>query len=75
MLLLHRKRGGYALSAYIKIVHDLMHAPVPLIFGQKPYAEHQVQYLVADISALARDTGFHPAVSFEEGIRRILSSS
>lgn len=52
-----------------------MHAPVPLIFGQKPYAEHQVQYLVADISALARDTGFHPAVSFEEGIRRILSSS
>ena len=72
MLLLHRKRGGYALSAYIKVIHDLMYAPVPLVFGQKPYAQHQVRYLVADISPLTHDTGFHPEVSFDEGIRRIL---
>lgn len=67
--------GGHALSAYIEIIHDLMHASVPLTFGQKPYAAHQVRYLVADISALTRDTGFRPEVSFEEGVRRMLASS
>lgn len=75
MLLLYRKRGGYALSAYIKVIHDLMYAHVPLVFGQKPYAQHQVRHLVADISSLTRDTGFYPQVSFEEGIRRILAAS
>lgn len=65
---------GHALKAYIEVIHNLMHAEVPLVFGDKPYAEHQVRYLVADISTLRRDTGFCPQVSFEEGIRCILTT-
>jgi nucleoside-diphosphate-sugar epimerase len=38
--------------------------------GGKPYAEKQRMRLSADISALTADTGFTPAVSFEEGIAR-----
>jgi nucleoside-diphosphate-sugar epimerase len=38
--------------------------------GGKPYAKKQRMRLSADISALTADTGFAPAVSFEEGIAR-----
>lgn len=43
------------------------------IFGVVPYSEKQVMYLGADITELAKDTGFEPAVSFEEGIERTAS--
>lgn len=36
--------------------------------GDIPYAEKQVMYLGADITALVRDTGFEPKISFAEGI-------
>ena len=38
--------------------------------GQLPYRDKQVMYLCADISALTKDTGFLPKVSFDEGITR-----
>ena len=42
-------------------------------FGDIPYGERQVMYLGADITALMRDTGFEPQVSFEAGIERTVS--
>lgn len=42
-------------------------------FGDIPYSEKQVMYLGADITELAQDTGFEPAVSFEAGIERTVS--
>lgn len=42
--------------------------------GDYSYADKQVMFLGADISELTKDTGFVPAVSFEEGIRRVLNA-
>lgn len=39
-------------------------------FGDIPYAERQVMYLGADITALSQDTGFEPKISFAVGIER-----
>ena len=36
--------------------------------GAIPYSDKQVMYLCADIKELTEDTGFIPAVDFEEGI-------
>lgn len=43
-----------------------------LIFGAVSYGEKQVMYLSADITELTADTGFEPAVTFEEGIVKML---
>ena len=60
---------GKPLAEYIKALHEAVGAPPPVL-GEAPYTEKQVMRLVADISALTKDTGFVPAVTFEEGIRR-----
>ncbi|MBR4758837.1 MAG: NAD(P)-dependent oxidoreductase [Lachnospiraceae bacterium] len=41
-------------------------------FGKRSYAPNQVMHLVADISELSKDTGFEPAVNFDEGIQKTL---
>lgn len=41
-------------------------------FGSLPYGENQVMHLCGNIASLQEDTGFRPAVSFEEGIRRTI---
>ena len=47
---------------------------ISLGIGELPYAPNQVMRLCADISSLAQETGFLPAVSFEEGIRRTIET-
>lgn len=42
--------------------------------GDIPYSGKQVMYLGADLTELRRDTGFEPAVTFEEGIRDTVGS-
>ena len=56
------------LRSYIEAVRDAVDPVLPLGFGEIPYADKQVMYLAADISGLKNDTGFSPAVSFEQGI-------
>ena len=41
-------------------------------YGAIPYGEKSVTYLKADISDLTADTGWKPAVSFRDGIGRML---
>lgn len=41
--------------------------------GERPYLPDQVMHLEADISDLTRDTGWRPAISFEEGIRKTVA--
>ena len=60
------------LREYIEILRDAIDPSLPLGFGEVPYSAGQVMHLEADISSLSRDTGFKPAVSFEEGIRRTI---
>ena len=63
---------AHPLKYYVEIIYKLIKPNVPLIFGDKPYAENQIMFLQADISDLKRDTGFQPKISFEEGIKKIL---
>lgn len=64
--------GGEArpLREYIEKIRDAVGSEAPLGLGEIPYSEGQVMYLLADTSELARDTGYLPSTSFEEGIKR-----
>ena len=42
-------------------------------YGAVPYSAKALQFLRADISELTADTGWKPATSFEDGIRKILA--
>lgn len=57
------------LREYIQCIRDSIDTTLHMDIGAIPYAEKQVMYLCADISELKKDTGFEPAISFEEGIR------
>lgn len=48
--------------------------PAEARIGAFPYPPGQIMYLGADIGGLREDVGFEPEVSFEEGIRRMISS-
>ena len=59
-----------ALREYIETIRDTVSPGAEIGLGEIPYQENQVMYLCADITDLTRDTGFTPAVEFEEGMRR-----
>lgn len=58
------------LREYIEIMRDTAAPGAEIGFGDVPYAGKQVMYLCADTESLRRDTGFTPAIPFEDGIRR-----
>ena len=58
------------LREYVSMLRDAVDPALPVAFGARAYAENQVMYLAADLTALHEDTGFVPQVSFAEGIRR-----
>ena len=59
------------LREYIEILRDIAAPGAPLGIGEIESGEPLS--LCADISELRADTGFEPEVSFEEGIRRLVS--
>jgi nucleoside-diphosphate-sugar epimerase len=65
---------GRKLRDYVEEIYRQTNANCGLQFGEKPYYPHQPMHLVADIFELTKDTGWTPEISFEEGIRRLLSS-
>jgi len=66
--------GKKKLSKYLEIIRDIIAPEIVLQLGKKEYYPHQPMYLCADISELTSDTGWKPQISFEEGIRNIISS-
>ncbi len=60
------------LCDYIKAMRDTVNPELKIGIGDLPYNENQVMYLAADISALQKDTGFIPSLTFEDGIRRTI---
>lgn len=58
------------LREYICAIRDVVSPGAELGIGEIPYGEKQVMYLCADISRLVCDTGYTPAVPFEEGVRK-----
>lgn len=60
------------LREYIEILRDQIDPKLQLHFGAFPYPENQVMHLSADISRVVEDTGWHPKVSYEDGIARTI---
>lgn len=60
------------LKMYITAIRDAVDPSLPIGLGKRPYNEHQVMHLSADISALVRDTGYRPETPFYEGIRKTI---
>lgn len=60
------------LEYYVQEIRNKIDKNASIGFGQVPYAEKQVMYLCADITAMESDFGFVPKVSFGEGIERTI---
>lgn len=60
------------LMDYISVMDQKASPSVHPVLGAVPYADKQVMHLCADISELTEDTGFKPAVDFEEGIEKTI---
>ncbi|MBO5057644.1 MAG: NAD(P)-dependent oxidoreductase [Lachnospiraceae bacterium] len=69
---------GRALKEYIdilsKAVTEVTGRKADVRLGAVPYAENQIMHLEADVSELAKDTGFTPEIFFEEGVRRTIAA-
>lgn len=63
---------GKPLLQYVEIIRDLIDPKLPLGIGEKEYCGNQVMNLKADISNLKKDTGFHPEILFEMGIKKTI---
>lgn len=59
------------LRSYIETIRDLVSPGTQLGFGELAYPQDPVMHLCADITALCRDTGWMPEITFEEGIRML----
>ena len=60
------------LSGFIEMIKNSIDPALEAGIGSAAYAPDQVMYLCADISRLKADTGFEPAVAFEEGIKETI---
>ena len=61
------------LKEYIYAIRDIINPDVDPGIGEIPYKRNEVMNLCADITKLKTDTGWEPEISFEEGIRMVLS--
>ncbi len=62
------------LNNFVETIYKLSGANCGIGYGKKAYLPHQPMYLVADISTLSSDTGWFPKISFEEGIKNIITN-
>jgi UDP-glucose 4-epimerase len=60
------------LADYAKIIRDIINPDIELGIGKKNFYPHQPMYLCADITNLARDTGYIPNTDFNAGIRETI---
>lgn len=61
------------LRDYLEIIRNSIDGSPAIGYGAVPYSPNQVMFLQADITSLREDTGFEPAVTFEEGVRRTIA--
>lgn len=58
------------LKEYITDIRDVVNPKLEIGIGEVEYYSNQVMKLTADISELTQDTGFTPAISFKDGIKK-----
>lgn len=64
---------NWALSNYIKIIHQKIDSTLPLGIGEIPYNSDVLPCSCIDLKDIERDTGFKPQIDFEEGITRVIN--
>lgn len=60
------------LKEFVKIIHRTFNTNVDTGLGKKAFNGNNIEFDKLDMMKLNRDTGFLPAVSFEDGIQRYL---
>lgn len=63
------------LSDYICQIRDVIAPGAPLDIGVIPYQNGKLPESCVDLTAIRKDTGFTPSISFEDGIRAIIARS
>lgn len=61
------------LCEYVEIIHRYINPYANINIGTLPYKTINIDNSIVDISAFTKDTGFSPTVSFEEGIKKVIS--
>lgn len=64
---------NWALSNYIRIIHELIDPALPLGIGDIPYDCEILPSSCVDLSEITTDTGFIPRVPFEVGIKKVIN--
>lgn len=62
---------GKPLKEYIETIGKTVNPDITLKIGAAAYPGGRCRNICADISELAKDTGWKPEIRFEEGIRRV----
>jgi len=60
------------LTEYVKILLDATDPGIEPGVGEIEYGQGQIMHLCADITKIKKDTGFKPAVNFEQGIKETI---
>lgn len=63
---------NWALSNYIKIIHQKIDPSLPMGIGEVPYSSEVLPCSCIDLTEIERDTGFKPKVNFEDGITKVI---
>lgn len=64
--------NGRKLSEYIEDIRKVINPAIEVKYGAKDYYPHQPMYLTANISELAKDTGWEPSIDFAKGVYGII---
>ncbi len=62
------------LYKYIYTIRDYINPSLPLGIGKVPYASEMLPSSCVDMSAVYRDTGYVPQISFEQGIKEVIDT-
>jgi nucleoside-diphosphate-sugar epimerase len=64
---------GKPLKEYLEVIKNIVNPEYNIRYGEIPYTEKSVKYLCAEISEMTKDKGGKPEISFEKGIKMIIT--
>lgn len=63
---------NWPLANYIDIIRGCIDPKLPVGIGELPYPNNRLPSSCMDLTRLCEDTGFAPAISFEDGIKPVI---
>ena len=64
---------NWPLANYIYIIRDMIDPQIPLGIGDVPYSNNEMPCSCVNLQPIYEDTGFVPQVTFDEGIKRVIT--